>query len=307
MDQEQSNESEGNNLPVLKHANQLQGLALHPKAELLKQLVDTIPTNDTGLPTYLYRADLIDPQDTNYDHAMLYLDYSQGYSALPNGDAIWTQMPNEPIDAYNAFVHYLEMPRSTKEASAPVRQLNILKPLTGKSSSELLSWSYMYYWPYRCRAYDMFVIASHHRSKELRTQKVEDTHFTRAQKFIDYAENFLEEVFADPESHELSPKEAFDMMFKMMQAQRLSVGLSPNGAHAANDPNKTAPNAPIELILRTLAKNAGIAGSDDKGMQELTQQLFQDPAMLERAQELIIRVGDVRTPRAQKTGQFLDG
>lgn len=290
----------------------LVALSLHPKAELLKQLQDTIPTNEYGLPEYLYRADLINAEASHdtatQDFAIMQLDYSQGFAALPDGDAVWERLPYEDPMSYQAFKHYVEMPRTTDERfSAPVRQLSILKPLTGKTANELLSLSYMYYWPARARAYDLFVIASHTKSKELRVNKVENEHYTRAQKYIEYAENFLEGVFQNPEDHELTPKEAFDMMFKMMQAQRLSVGLSPNGAHANKDVNQVPQNASLEVILRTIAKNAGISGADNKEATNLTQELFKDPKSLEQAQELIIRMSNARNPRTQKQADFMDG
>lgn len=286
-------------------------LTLHPKAQLLKILTDTIPTNDYGLPEYLYRSDLLDIEAGSHlddqAQALMHLDYSQGYPSLPSGEAIWSPLPFEDIHAYDAFKHYMEMPRSTKEGlSAPIRQLNVLRPLTGKSTTDLLSWSYMHFWPMRARAYDLFVIASHTRAKELRMQEVEDSHYTRAQKYIDYAEVFLEAAFADPESVGLTPKEAFDMMFKMMQAQRLSVGLSPNGQHANKEVNQMPVNASMELILRTIARNAGIEGADAKISSNITQQLFSDPKALEQAQELIIKMSSMKNPRSQKQGNFLD-
>ena len=290
-------------------SQQLVPLALTPKAQILKDLLETIPTNDYGLPEYLYRADLLDMDEsaTTQDNAIMMLDYSQGFASLPNGDSLWLQLPYEDPIAYSAFKAYLEMPRSADpNLSAPVRQLNILKPLTGKSSTELLSWSYMFYWPQRARSYDLFLIASHTKAKEHRMAHVEDSHYNRAQKYIEFAEAHLQDVFSDPEAHDLSPKEAFDMMFKMMQIQRLSVGLSPNGAHANKDVNAMPVNASMEMILRTVAKNAGIIGADNKAATNLTQQLFQDPDSLVQAQELIIKMSNMKNPREQKQGDFMD-
>lgn len=291
----------------LVRTNSPLAITLSPKAEVMKSLADTISTNELGLPEYFYRADLIDPESTDHEHAIQYLDYSQGYAAQPNGDSIWSQLPHEPVDAFNAFVDYLQMPRSTETGkSSPIRQLNLLKPLTGKTSQQLLALSYMYYWPQRCRAYDLYVIASHTRAKELRTQGIEESHYDKAERFIQYAEAHLEKVFNDPEGHDLSPKEAFDILHKMMMMQRLSVGLSPNGAHANKDVNQMPVNASMEVIMRTLAKNAGVAGSEDKSVSNLTQEMFKDPALLEKAQEVIIRVSQAKNPREQKSGKFFD-
>lgn len=295
-------------------------LEIGARAQMIKQLGASITTNQYGLPESLYRSDLLPPFETWQESdstaqyqlaqaALIELDYSQGYACFPNGDSIWAQMPHEGADEYRAFQHFLEMPRVDADGhrpSAPVRQLNLLKPITGMDSTALLSLSYQYYWPERARAYDLFRIASHVRQKELRTQSVEDTHFIRAQKYIDYAETFLEGVFSDPEHFELTPKEAFDMMHKMMQMQRLSVGLSPNGAHAGKDENRTPANAPLELILRTIARNAGVADSDSKNAGQLTQELMKDPEALMQAQELIIRMGNIQSPRGGKTSNHFE-
>ena len=296
------------------------GVQISPRAEQLKELSRAISRNEYGLPEYILRGDLL-PLPEQYDDleqteqhnaqmaATLELDYSQGFAALPSGDALWTQLPHEPHDEYRAFQHFVNMPRNTDNAnlpSAPVRQLNLLKTVTGKSSAELLSMAYLYYWPERARAYDLFMVASHVKQKELRTQSIEDKHFERAQKFIQYAEDFLEGVFQDPEHFELTPKEAFDMMFKMMQAQRLAVGLSPNGAHAGKDENKTPQNAALEVIMRTIAKNAGISDTNSGNQAAMTQQLLSDPRALEQAQELIIRMSNIQSPRGIKTGNHFD-
>lgn len=284
-------------------------MQLNPKATTIKNLSQSIPLNDYGLPEYLYRADLIDPTLNNNDNtlqdiAIMHLDYSQGFAALPNGEAIWLPLPYEDPKSYGAFQAFLDMPRASN-SDAPVRQLNLLKPLTGCSSMELLSMSYMYYWPQRVRAYDLFMIASHTKAKELRTSGLENTHYNKAEKFIAFAEEYLEGVFADPETAGLSAKEAFDIMHKMMLMQRLSVGLSPNGAHAGKDINAVPQNASIEVIMQTVAKNAGDK-KDDKSASNLTQLLYQNPEMLEQAQRIVIQVGDIKKPRSQQQSNFMD-
>lgn len=297
----------------------LVSLQIHPRAEVIKYLAQNTSTNHYGLPEYIFRSDLLphdffsldsSGQNSAQEAALLELDYSQGYATLPNGETFWNQMPHESAEDFRCFHHFLGMPRQSRgnehAPSAPVRQLNLLKPITGKSSVELLSLSYQYYWPERARAYDLFMVASHQKQKELRTQNIEDKHFERAQRFVEYAETYLEEVFADPEAAELTPKEAFDMMHKMMMMQRLSVGLSPNGAHAGKDENKTPANASLEVIMRTIAKNAGIESADQKSTQALTQELFKDPDNLYKAQELIIRMGDIKNPRQQKRGDYME-
>lgn len=295
-------------------------LEIEPRAQMIKDLNQNISRNHYGLPDFIYRVDLLpntsdwtsaDPQSRIQlaSQAELVLDYSQGFAALPNGDSFWSQLQYEGREDYIAFQHFLEMPRNKADGFkpvAPVRQLNLLKPITNKSSIELISLSYQYYWPERARAFDLYTIACHIKSKELRVESVENEQFTRAGKFIEYAETFLEGVFKDPEHYELTAKEAFDMMFKMMQAQRLSVGLNPTGAHAGKDENRAPANANLEVIMRTIAKNSGAVSDEGQSQSSVTQQLLANPDMLMQAQELIIRMGDIKNPRHQKQGDHFD-
>ena len=298
-------------------------LEISPRAQMIKDLASNIPHNDYGLPEYIYRVDMLpsvevweqtDPR-IRLDvasSAEMELDYSQGFAALPTGDSFWSQLPYEGAADYEAFRHFLDMPRNRSDKGdnfkpvAPVRQLNLLKPLTKKTSVELLSLSYQYYWPERAKAFDLYMTASHIKSKELRQSSVENEQYERAGKFIDFAEQFLDNVFADPEKFELSPKEAMDLLFRMMQVQRLNVGLNPSGAHSGKDENRAPANANLEVIMRTIAKNSGVISDEGKSQGNITQQLLQDPEALMQAQELIIRMGDIKSPRSQKQGDHFD-
>jgi hypothetical protein len=296
------------------------GLDLDPKAELIKELNKNIPSNDYGLPDFIYRIDLL-PSSTIWEaleprsrmqyaeNAVMELDYSQGFAMTPTGDVFWSQLVYEGRPEFEAFLHFLNMPRTPTsddfKPSAPVRQLNLLKPVTGRNASDLLSLSYQYYWPQRAQAFDLYTVASHIKTKELRAEGVENQAYNRASKFISYCEEFLESAFRDPESG-MSPKEVADLMVKMMQAQRLSVGLSPNGVTERKGQEAQPAHAGLEVIMRTIAKAQGHEADKGQTQSSITQQLMADPEMLMQAQELIIRMGDIAAPRKQSTGDHFD-
>lgn len=291
---------------------------MSPKAQTMKDLCNKIPNNDYGLPEYIYRADLIPALDdlslqesTDYlEMAILELDYSQGFPALTDGEPFWAQLPYEPIEAYKAFIAYLDLPRApsqrlgTNDGSAhplgagdlnkvPVRQLHLLKNIIGETTDKLMSHCYMFYWPQRVRAYDLFIVAIHNKRKEQRLMELEDDHYTTASKFLAYAEHTLEEIFTDPDSVGLKPKEAIDLMVKMIQIQRISVGASPMGAtHGKGNNNGIPMHANLEVIMRTIAQQAGIENQKDP-CEDTTKLLLQDPKALQQAQELIIRMSNM--------------
>lgn len=288
------------------------------RARVMRELCENIPDNEYGLPTYLYRADLIPPgfdtlppkdQNDYIDSATIELDYTQGFPTLPDGEPFWGALPGEHPDAHRAFIHYLDMPREASYDNSgqaglatPVRQLHLLKHTTGKSTADLMGWCIMFYWPQRARAYDMFVMASHNKQKEYRLQEAENTHYNIATKFIDYAQTFLDSVFLNPDKYELSPNEAIGLLVKMIQVQRLSLGVSPFGTHQGKgigDQRALPQGASVEIILRQLAQNAGMTNTGNKG-SDVTKQLFDDPEALEAAQDLIIKLNGMKNPRLKQ-------
>lgn len=305
------------NLPVAAKAAAVV-LPMSPKAAVMRRINEEIPLNDYGLPEYIYRADMIpldlsdlDTAERNgfMEQSIIELDYSQGFPTLPSGEPIWGQLPFEPADAHRAFTFYLDMPRikSTKDgevnAANAVRQVHAIKDQCGKTTQELLSLAHMFYWQQRALAYDLFITASHNKRREYMLQDVENEHLATAATFIKYAQDFLEQVFGDPEKYDLKPREAMDLLVKMIQVQRLSLGASPFGQKSGKSENELPSNAPLEVILRTIVQNSGMANGAKNGgqqVEDLTKQLLQDPENLRAAQELIIRMGDAKNPRSAK-------
>lgn len=283
-------------------------LALSQKATTFRTINASIPNNDFGLPTIYYRADLLpgnllDLEDTEQaqtlDMATIELDYSQGFPTTPMGEPFWGQLPHESSEAYRAFNAYLDLPMrgEDKGGSAAVRQLHLLKTELATTTQNLVELSYMYYWQQRARAFDVFKIASHNRMREQRLMSADNEHYRIASEYITLAESFLKDVFADPESNGLKPRDAMDLLIKMIQVQRLSVGVAPfSNPNGQNGGNGIPQNASLEVILRTIAKQMGTDNTGNEGvaadLADITKKLLSDPNELAKAQELIIRVNN---------------
>lgn len=304
------------------------------KARTMQEINEAIPTNEYGLPEYMYRADMVpnlsamtvQTRNEHLEMAILDLDYRQGFPALADGEPFWGQLPCEPDEAYRAFIAYLDTPRApgqrlgmlhaknkskdsgtnrythplgpTNTNQVPVRQLHLLGTIVGKPTSDLMECSYLFYWPQRVRAYDLFTIAIHKKRKEQRLMELEDDHYDMASSFIASARAQLEKMLDEPEECELKPKELIDLLSKMVQLQRISVGASPLGATngKASGEGTIPQNADLEVIMRTITQNSGVVVNKDTS-GDTTKLLLQDPEALHQAQELIIRMGDIAKGR----------
>jgi hypothetical protein len=299
--------------PISATAQQLQVGQLSPRAVVMRDLNQHIPNTEYHLPAYIFRADMIPAglhdlsakdQSQFTEAATLELDYVQGFPTLPDGEPFWSQLPAESPEAYRAFIAYLDMPRQESDfggaegLAAPVRQLHLLKTQLGLPIGTLMSYAVMYYWIPRSKAYDMFILASHSKQKHYRLLEAENNHYRLAGKFLAYAESFLDEVFTDPERFELRPNEAINLLMKMVQVQRLSLGVSPMGAHQGNNgSNAPSKAASLEVILRGIAQESGELAKATQDDEAAARKLFEDPTILEAAQQLIIQLNTARSPR----------
>lgn len=293
-----------------------------PKAAFVRYLTGKIPLNEYALPEYIFRADLLPPDlhdEERYDPqiraeylqiATVELDYAQGFPTMPDGEAFWLQFPHESPQAYKAFHAYLELPRDLADRTAPfpddptsrphrpgakepmpVRQLHELSRTLGIPTIELQEYFFMYFWQFRTRAHDMFIVARHKQLKESRLMQLEDDHYIRATQFVDAATIKLTEMMNDPEA-DIRAKDMIDLLTKMMQFQRLAVGVP--GNTTPTQPKDAPPaHASMEVILRNLASgNAQQNRPGDEGgdVTDDLAVLFDNPDDLAQAQELIVRM-----------------
>lgn len=290
------------------------------KAQIFKRINAEIPQNEYGLPEYIYRADLIPTnlgataplQDYNtfLDAAIIELDYSQGFPTLPDGEPFWAALPGESFDAHRIFASYLDIPRKATPGNprgGAARQVHMLKDETGMRVTQLLTLSHTFYWQMRAQAYDLFITASHNKRREYLLQTTEVDHFEMATRYLENAQQFLDKVFQDPETHDLKPSDAINLLVKMAQVQRISLGVSPFGQKTGKDENELPKNATLEMILRTIVQKSGLIAKDPTQTLDTMNSLFDNPEDLRQAQELIIRIGDARNPKQSLSAAVLDG
>lgn len=279
------------------------------KADVFKQLNSTLSHNDFGIPDFIYRADLIsnDLYDLPYvqrndilEGAIIPISWEHGYPSTPFHTPIWEQLPAEPLDAYNAFIQYLELPQSS-ESNNPIRMLPLMAQALGVSIQDLSDYSHMYYWKVRFRAYDLFLIACHQKQREQRIMTIEGKHYTMADKLLGQVDTLVNKKLQhtlsqlnDPDSAEdayadLKLKDLVDAIAKLTQIQRISVGLPANGNDSSN-PNfgvggrfQSSDDAVKEIAAHSTPQRK----ADTRSTQ--MNHLLANPDDLMAAQELIIR------------------
>lgn len=283
------------------------------REDAFRQACQGTPTNDYGLPVFIYRPDLVpadifqrseDDRLGVLQSAMIDIIYDEGFPTFSDGTAFWSCMPFEPDDAYAAFKVYLEMGDKTG-----VRRLEDLyfdlDAMNGTSATSLLDGAarkaikdnfVFYNWAARCKAYDLFRVAAHHKLRERRILSITDQHFLKAEALLGKLMSYFEKEDDDGNLkwlEELNPKVAMDMLDKLSKMQRTAVGLSAHGHSAGEGDGGRAANADVSVVLRQIAAGAQDpnAASQSSSEGDLSV-LLNDPEMAGMAQELIIKVGE---------------
>lgn len=275
---------------LLSQANPLTKLnpkRLNTRWQVLEQLNATIPLNDYNLPTFIYRADLLHQDDfkclvdgdaaehrlltDKVNTAMVPLDYHQGYPTLPSALPLWHRLDFEPIEANQAFIAYLEL--------GATRQLH---EMNGYDLDVVREFFHLYYWHWRVQSFDLYKVAAHTRKKLHRMLQVEDDHYTMAETYLQKVKDALntEEAFTG-----MTAAQLVKMMAELVKIQRVSVGLTANGAQ--NEGQTTPKAQSMELILQQVS--TGAAPTKTEKTEEIDY-ISSDPASLEAAQKLIVRM-----------------
>ena len=271
------------------------------RAETMKKIVNNLPLNDLGLPIFIYRSDMIPPDFFDdygderdrmrlLDVAAIHLDYMNGSPNLTNGLPIWSQLPFEGIQEFQLFLRYLGTVMLNQDSGnivAPLRTLEAMANESGQSAEYLRELSVSYYWSYRARAHDLFMVASYHKQRETRAIFVENDQFAKTSKWLKRLEEKFEAMMEDEDIiYDIEPKKLFDMFMEMMKHQRVSVGLPANGRTSEDSGPR---NASMEVLMQDIAAKAGEKGRQTEEDDNLIDNLLENPAMLEQLQELIIQ------------------
>ena len=330
------------------------------QVEAIKALTREIPLNDFGLPTGVYRTDLlpfhdyvpkgangangahingngngantdlavIDVEDSaecgdasvlpletepqtyriagfpakSLKGAFVPLQFDEGFPAFNDGNPFWARLEFEPLEAFEAFQKYTQMQQGTaasetdedydgSEASG-LRSISSLVSVLHPNGEVLVlldmyqTYYHLYYWGLRAHAYDLFRVAQHHKSQELRAVESQDEHYIMARrlrhKLMKYFDN--EEDFWDL----MTPKVGIDMLKTLIGLERISAGLPAAGPSTA----ERETGKPFEVILKSVANVGRLTASatiNEEG--EVLDKALKDPAATEVLQELIIRQG----------------
>lgn len=279
------------------------------KGEVFAALNHNLPLNDFRLPDHIYRVDLI-PENifdlqikdrlNILDAAALPVSFEHGYPAINHTTPMWEQLPCEPPDAYDSFMTYLELPEKSNHEN-PIRLLPHISTLQKRPLDEIVQWCHMYYWHWRSRAYDLFLIAAHRKQREQRMMTIEGKHFALAEKTLNTIAKMTElklarelEKLQDPEEAdevETKSKDLIDMMAKLAQIQRISVGLPANGVSSSSiDVKLEGPrHTTADETFKHVAKQGAGESQTSQRPQEMDS-LLQDPDELSRVQDLLIRL-----------------
>lgn len=280
------------------------------REDVFRQATASTPTNDFGLPIFVYRPDLL-PEDLytrTEDERLNILGsstvdiiYDEGFPTFADGTAFWSRMNFEPDDSYERFKVYLEM--GDKVGARRLEDLFFdLDAMGGSTAAALMDGNarkaikddFIYYnWAARCKAYDLFKVVAHHKLRERRILTTTDRHFLEAEKLLGRAVKYLDNIDWDSDESDMNPKLALDILDKMAKLQRTSLGMSAHG-HAAGENSDTAKNADVSVVLRQVAAGAQDpnAGSNQANQAGDLSVLLNDPEMAGMAQELIIKVGE---------------
>lgn len=272
------------------------------RGKLFEVLNKQLAINQYHLPDYIFRADLVPLNFVEYppeqrlnilNGAAIQLSFVHGYPALNETLPFWEQLPSEPHDAYNAFMIYLEFPEKSNHDN-PVRMLPMIAEVTKIPLEDIAAYSHIYYWHQRAKAYDLFIVACHRKQREFRIMSIEGAHFKMADEMLakiqKIASKKLDEAM-DEEGDDTKLKDVIDMAHKLVQIQRISVGLAANG----NQQIDMGPrHAPASDHMASIAKDETSHVSTSRPIE--MDKLLADESDLASIQDLIVRINSPKEP-----------
>lgn len=300
--------------------NQLAVIEAPTRTDVMRMAASKLSLNDYGLPTGLYRTDLLphtfDPDEglsqDILSAAYQEINYDEGFPTVNYGEPLWHQMDFEPHEAYLCFEAYkIQGTGGVRQLLAMLESvtlkgdgcLEILPP--GITVEGLQTYFYLYYWEHRSRAFDLFNVIAARKQRALRALNIEDDHFLKAEKILNTVMMYFDEEEELLEN--LTPKAATDLLKWVVQWQRMSVGIPANGPSTQGTSSAAYGNAdqnPIQDIEVTLKQIVGerFIGRDIDSVhdsQSLRDTLLSDPETAQVAQELVLRLS-VRADRVER-------
>lgn len=272
------------NFPVPYAFRNLKTDIIITRSDLIRELTKQIPLNEYGLPIYLYRPDLLDPniilgsmkrgENTFVDEMMqaanVQITYEQGFPTIGHQTPMWGQLDFEPKEAFDEFLRYAELPG--------IRTLHCLSHTSKDILEDLF---HLNYWAPRARALDMFKAAHHARLREHRIMDLEDNHFIQGEAIFNRINAAIKNK-TDEELQAMDVDKLIASLEKVARLQRSAVGLSSTKGDEA--PKSTS----VEVMMRRVADEKVASVVDDA----FDMTLLDNPETLDMAQDLIIRISN---------------
>lgn len=255
---------------------------IETRLDLVREATRILPTNEFNLPTYIYRTDLLRVEmlseqshlEGMLESSRIYLEYHHGYPTIKDELPFWSKMEWEPESAFEEFLRYLELGGARK-----------LSDLNHTAPDLIKQYYHMYYWGYRAAAFDMYLVAHHHRLRHQRIFEVEDTHWKAAKSLFTKLNTALDQY--DPEKlKEVEPDKLVKMLKTAVDIQRLAAGLTVGGLTKEGENGPKAPS--VEITMRQIAENQGVKPTQEAEID--FSQIYDDPEKLAAAQSVVIKV-----------------
>lgn len=264
------------------------------KSSVMQRAHNRLPLNQHGLPAIIYRPDFLptnDPDieidDHQWDAATIEVNYAEGYPTLEYGIPLWERLDFEPVDSYVLFQKYLNQ---VKDGIA-IRSLHVLaKNLSedpkdvSQTLVELNELFYLYYWPQRVKAFDLFECVVLGKLREHRAITIEDVHYDTATQLMKIAKEY---IFGDDGKGEdsefidlMTPKSAMEALKYAATMQRISSGLPAAG------PRLEGGGQNVEVSVKQ-----GIRTTEETDTPaHMRDEILGDVETTEMAQQLIIKI-----------------
>lgn len=273
------------------------------------------PPVESAVPSQALQVSTADTADTGSGHeyriagfpaesvhkAFVPLEFEEGIPVFNNGLPFWCRMDYEPLEAFQAFNEYLQMQRGrpgTDEdedyggvSASGVRGVAALaeKMYNGKAVEmlpQLQEFYHLYYWGARSRAYDLYRVAQHRQSQELRAMETQDEHYVLARRIMHRLRNYFDE---DELCWDLmTPAVATKLLAEVAKLERVSAGLPAAGP--AGEAQSDRAGTPFEMLIRTLSNDHRVESGttvDEEG--NILEEALQDSNSVGALQELILR------------------
>lgn len=285
------------------------------RAGLIQKASQRLPMTAEGLPVGFYRVDLLPqvrPKDAAEEmlalkNAYVDLSFEQSFPTLNDGKPYWFKLDFEPGFAYGCFQVYLELidcgPRELTTLSINEELLRLAAQVHGLNGDGerfapkrlygiLLEYSNLYSWRYRAKAHDIYKEAAFRHQRLRRQANTEDNHYEMA---VSYIRKLKDNVLDKPDFFDkLKPRDALDMLHKLVNIQRISAGLPAGGPLSMKE---ASDDTSFEMIMRTLTQKVGqsAAGNiyDQQGAnvsRDVLQSVLEDKDAASMLQEVVIRV-----------------